>query len=376
VSGGVVIVGAGPAGLAVAATLGRNGVPYSLLERAPSVGAAWRARYDGLRLHTIRWLSGLPGARIPRRYGPWVSRDGMIAYLEEYARGFQVRPELGVEVTRIDRGRAGWLLETSTGRREAAAVVLATGYSRTPHLPDWPGRDSFPGPLSHSTDYRQPAGYSGRHVLVVGAGNSAAEIARELADVGVRVDLSVRTPPNIVRRDTFGVPSQLLGVVLRRAPERLMNPLTAGLRRLTVPDLTAYGLPGPARDGFTQFLRTQTVPILDHGFVTAVRAGLITVVAPIEGFQGPDVRLMDGTTLHPDAVIAATGYRPDLVPLVGHLGVLDEAGLPIVHGARTIPEDLGLYFVGISVELAGLLREIGLEARAVAQAITDDHVGG
>ena len=106
-SGGVVIVGAGPAGLAVAATLGRNGVPYSLLERAPSVGAAWRARYDGLRLHTIRWLSGLPGARIPRRYGPWVSRDGMIAYLEEYARGFQVRPELGVEVTRIDRGRAG-----------------------------------------------------------------------------------------------------------------------------------------------------------------------------------------------------------------------------------------------------------------------------
>lgn len=224
---GVVIVGAGPAGLAVARTLGDHGVPYTLLERAPQVGAAWRARYDGLRLHTVRWLSDLPGMRIPRRSGRWVSRDGLVGYLESYARGLPVPPELGVEVTRIDRADHGWLLETSAGRREAAEVVLATGYSRTRYLPDWPGRDTFPGPLHHSADYRRPDGYAGLDVLVVGAGNSAAEIAVELARVAARVYLSVRTPPNIVRRDVLGIPSQLMGVALRRVPERLMNLLTA-----------------------------------------------------------------------------------------------------------------------------------------------------
>ena len=106
----------------------------------------------------------------------------------------------------------------------------------------------------------------------VGAGNSAAEIALELAHVCPQVDLSVRTPPNIVRRDTVGIPSQLIGIALKRAPERLMNPMSAVLRRFTVPDLADFGLPAPPGDGFTQFLRTRTVPILDHGFVSAVRS--------------------------------------------------------------------------------------------------------
>lgn len=369
-----VVVGAGPAGLAVAATLGRQGMPCAVLERAASVGAAWQGRYDSLRLHTVRWLSGLPGAGIPRRYGQWVARDDLLAYLRDYAHRFGVHPEFGVEVTRLDRAGANWRVETSAGPRLASVVIVATGYSRTPHVPDWPGRDEFAGTLLHSTDYREPSPYRGRHVLVVGAGNSAAEIAVDLVGVGARVDLSVRTPPNIVRRDTLGVPSQLLGVALKRAPERVMNPLATVLRRLTVPDLSPYGLPAPTGDGFTQFLRTRTVPILDHGFVRAIRADQIRVVAAVDRFEAAEVRLGDGSTLHPDAVICATGYRPDLDSLVGHLRVLDERGMPPVHGANTPPELPGLYFVGVTIELAGLLREIGLEARAVGRALAERHV--
>jgi putative flavoprotein involved in K+ transport len=366
---GPVIVGAGPAGLAVAATLGRQGVSCVVLERAASVGAAWQGRYDSLRLHTIRWLSGLPGAPIPRRYGRWVARDDFVAYLRAYAARFGVRPEFGVEVRRLDPDGANWRVQTSAGPRLASVVVVATGYSRAPHLPDWPGRDTFPGVLVHSADYRQPAPYRGRHVLVVGAGNSAAEIAVDLVGVGARVDLAVRTPPNIVRRDTLGVPSQLLGIALKHAPERVMNPLATALRRLSVPDLASYGLPAPAGDGFTQFLRTRTVPILDHGFVHAVRAGQIRVVATVDSVDGADVNLGDGSTLRPDAVICATGYRTGLQSLVGHLGVLDEHGMPQAHGATTLPQRPGLYFVGVTVELAGLLREIGLEARALGLAL-------
>jgi len=258
---------------------------------------------------------------------------------------------------------------TSAGIRRAETVVIATGYSHTPFVPDWPGRESFSGSLHHSSDYREPSAYRDRRVLVVGAGNSAAEIAVELTGVGAEVALSVRTPPNIVRRATLGLPSQLVGVALRRAPEAVMNPVTTALRRLSVPDLSAHGLPAPPGDGFSRYLRSQTVPIVDHGFVAAVRRGRIRVVAAVESLAGREVRLVDATVLRPDAVIAATGYRPGLDRLVGDLGVLDDDGMPRVHGAQTLPEAPHLYFVGISVELAGLLREIGHEAHDVARTI-------
>src|SRR3954463_2873297 len=121
-----VVVGAGPAGLAVAAALSRAGVPSAVLERGRDVGSAWQARYDSLRLHTVRWLSGLPGAPIPRRYGRWVARDDVVAYLRDYAERFGVRPEFGVEVLRVDRADPGWTLRTSRGEYTAPAVVIAT----------------------------------------------------------------------------------------------------------------------------------------------------------------------------------------------------------------------------------------------------------
>jgi putative flavoprotein involved in K+ transport len=366
-----VIIGGGPAGLAVAAQLGRRGCHYRLLERADSLAAAWSARYDSLQLHTVRWLSSLPGAPIPRRYGRWVRRDDLVAYLLEYARRNRIEPELGVEVTRIERAAGGWHLQTSAGDRSASRVVLATGYTRTPYLPDWPGRDTFEGPLSHAVAYREPSAYRGQKVLVVGAGNSAAEIAVDLAEVAAEVQLSVRTPPNIVRRDVCGVPSQLIGVALRPVPEVLMNPLQTLMRRVTVPDLSRYGLPAPSGDGFSQFLRSQTVPILDHGFVAAIRSGRIRVVPAVESIEAGNVRLVDGSVAQPDAIIAATGYRPDLQAMLSDLDVLDASGQPLVHGAHTVEGAPGLYFVGISVQLAGLLREIGREAQDVARSISE-----
>src|SRR3954452_450062 len=113
--GPAVVVGAGPAGLAVAATLGQAGVPYEVLEQADSVGSAWRSRYDSLTLHTARWLSALPGAPIPRAAGSWVRRDDLVAYLEDYARRFHVVPSLGTRLLRVDREHDGWRLETSSG---------------------------------------------------------------------------------------------------------------------------------------------------------------------------------------------------------------------------------------------------------------------
>jgi putative flavoprotein involved in K+ transport len=364
----IVVVGAGAAGLATAKLLQDAGLGPLVLEAGREPGAAWRGRYDRLRLHTPRLLSGLPGLRIPRRYGRWVARDDLIEYLRDYAAEFDVDVRCDCRVERID---PQWTLHTGDGPIAATHVVVATGYNGAPFLPDWPGRETFTGELIHSSEYRNPERFGGRDVLVVGAGNSGAEIAHDLVDGGAaRSRISVRTPPQIVRRATLGIPAQLLGMAIRKLPPDWVDPFTKAQRRVAIPDLSAQGLPRPEHGVRTAFLTTGTTPILDVGIVDAVRSGRVEVVAAVEGFDGPDVLLADGSRIRPDAVIAATGFRAGLEQLVGHLGVLGPRGLPgRTDGEPALP---GLWFVGFTPTLGGQLREGSLAARTVAAALAAD----
>ena len=359
------MIGGGAGGLASAAMLKRRGLAPVVLERGPQVGWSWHERYDRLQLHTVRWLSGLPGHPIPRRYGKWPSRERVCDYLGDYAERHRLDVRCGVEALRVEQQDGAWRVKTSAGDLEAPRVVVATGYNGRPLLPDWPGRDSFHGTLMHSSAYRNPEPFEGRDVLVVGAGNSAAEIAVDLAEGGAAaVWLSVRTPPHIVRRDALGVPSQALGILMAKLPPRWVNSLALWLRRRTIPDLAPYGLPIPAEPPGVTFARTWKIPILDVGIVDAIHSGRVRVVAAVERFEDDGVILADGSRLTPDAVVAGTGFRPALEPLVGHLGVLDESGRPA--SATPLP---GLHFVGFTVTLGGLLRTIGIEARKLAESV-------
>jgi putative flavoprotein involved in K+ transport len=364
----IAIVGAGSAGLATAALLKGHGLSAVVLEAGPEPGAAWRDRYDRLRLHTPRLLSGLPGLRIPRRYGRWVARDDLIDYLCAYAVANSIEVRTGTAVERIERDDDSWRLETAGGRLLAATVVVATGYNGAPFIPDWPGRQSFGGELVHSSQYRNPQPYAGRHVLVVGAGNSGAEIAHDVADGGARSSkLSVRTPPQIVRRATAGIPAQLIGMAIKRVPPDWVDPISKAQRKLSIPDLAAQGLPRPEHGIRTSFIATGTTPILDVGIVDAVRRGRVQVVAAVEGFEGDEVMLADGSRLAPDAVIAATGFRAGLDSLVGGLGVLGPRGLPVATDGE--PAGPGLWFVGFVPTLGGQLREGSIAAAKVAAAL-------
>jgi len=362
----VAIVGAGSAGLATAVLLRRVGVEAVLLEAGPEPGAAWRDRYDRLHLHTPRLLSGLPGLRIPRRYGRWVSRDDLLAYLHEYADGLEVRTSTRVE--RIERDGDAWRLDTEHGPLPARAAIVATGYNGAPFVPGWPGREGFTGELIHSSGYRNPTRFLGRDVLVVGAGNSGAEIATDLAEGGAaRSRLSVRTPPQIVRRATAGVSAQLIGMAIRHLPPDWVDPVSKSLRKLSIPDLAGQGLPRPEQGVRSAFLATGTTPILDVGIVRAVRRGLVEIVAAVSGFDGGEVLLADGSRIDPDAVVAATGFRAGLESLVGHLGVLGPRGLPThTDGELALP---GLWFVGFVPTLGGQLREGSIAAAKVAAGV-------
>ncbi len=351
--------------------LAREGIAPVVVERASAVGAGWRRHYDRLRLHTVRWMSDLPGMPLPRRYGKWVRRDDLVRYLEDYA--FSQVPEimLDTEVERVDRGADGrFTVSTSRGEITAGVVVLATGYNRMPHVPEWPGRETFGGQLLHSSEYRNPEPFAGRSVLVVGAGNSGAEIATDLAEGGAaQVLLSVRTPPNVVPRAVLGLPSQTMGLVMRQLPTAVDDLLIGVTKRIVFGDLTRFGLPAPTRGAYTQVVRDGVVPVLDVGFASALKRGLIEVIPAIARFTKAQAVLVDDRRVRPSAVIAATGYRFALEPLVGHLGVLDERGRPQTRPDMRAQGVAGLYFVGFHQPITGNLREMGIEARIVARAV-------
>ena len=182
----VLIVGAGPAGLAAAAELGRRGVSALVLERGESVATSWRRRYDRLRLNTSRWTSNLPHVRYPKAAGLFPSRDYVVDYLEDYAARNSIEIRCGTSVARVDRDDHHWAVTTSAGQLTAAHLIIAMGHQHTPLIPAWPGREQFTRRLLHSAEYRNPREFHGADVVVVGPGCSGMEIAYDLAEDGAR----------------------------------------------------------------------------------------------------------------------------------------------------------------------------------------------
>ncbi|MGW7544507.1 flavin-containing monooxygenase [Streptomyces sp. NPDC054770] len=368
----VYVIGAGPGGLAAAYALRARGIRAVILEKSDDVGASWRRHYDRLRLHTTRRLSALPGLPMPRRFGRWVSRDDVVRYLEKYAEHHELEIVTGVEVSRVERPADGdgWLLHASGGRElTGSAVVVATGFNHTPHIPDWPGRDAFGGEFLHAGAYRNAEPFAGRDVLVVGIGNTGAEIAVDLTEGGAsRVRLAVRTVPHIVRRSTAGWAAQYNSILVRRLPTALVDRLARTMAKVSVPDLAAHGLPRPD-SGLYSRVKQGAIPVLDVGLIDAVRRGKVEIVATVDGFEDGKVVLADGTRITPDAVIAATGYVRALEGLVGHLDVLDDRGRPRTRGPRAPKNAPGLYFTGYTNPISGNLRELAIDAEKIAKAV-------
>jgi len=371
----IVVVGAGPAGLAVSACLREQGLGHVLLEREADVGSAWRRHYERLHLHTAKGSSGLPFAPWPAEAPRYPSRAQVVAYLERYAVNHAMAPRFGVEVRRIARQGERFRVETSAGALSPRFVVVATGSNACANRPALRGLEGFGGRVMHASAYVNPASFAGRRTLVVGCGNSGAEIALDLAEQGVDVAMVVRGPAHVVPRDLLGVSTQQIGVLLSVLPLGLRDAIVAAVMRVAVGDLSRWGIVRPHVGLNRMIEESGRVPILDIGTIAMIKAGRIRVLPAVDQVLGDGVRFAGGA-VHPfEAIVLATGYAPGLERVVeGFDAIADARGRPDRFGAESgIP---GLFFVGFRNPPTGALREIAIEARRVAAVLAARVISG
>lgn len=366
-----VIVGAGPAGLATAACLKRRGIDALIVEKADTVGPAWHRHYERLHLHTNKSASGLPFRPMPRTYPQYPSRDQVADYLADYAREEGVEVRLGTEVIRASRVNGGWVTKTSTGSEITSLnLVVATGLSHTPYVPDLAGLGEFKGETLHSSEYRNGKPFEGKRALVVGFGNSAGEIALDLSDHGADTEISIRSKSVVVPRDILRIPILTIARWLSILPPRAADWMSKPLLWLLVGDIAKVGVPKAEWGPLEQIATKGKVPLLDVGTMDALKEGRLSVRPGIERFLPDGVEFNDGSVGEYDVVVFGTGYLPavDRV-LESPADLVDGGGVPLVSGGKTtVP---GLYFCGFREPPTGRIREIGLEAQRIASLIAD-----
>jgi len=313
----VIVIGAGQAGLAMGYFLARQGRRFVIVDGADSVGAAWRERWDSLVLFTPRRYDALPGLPFPGDPDGYPTRDEVIAYLERYADTFELPVELGSEVRSLTATDGRFVAEVGERRIEADQVVVATGPFQTPHVPALADRPAPDVVQTHSTGYRRPGDLPEGRVLVVGGGNTGFQIAKELsATRPVHLAVGSRQKPlpqRLLGRDLFWWLTKL--GLLRRTVESRMG------RRMRERDFLIGSSPREARRRFGVDLKPRLV-----------------------GVSGRTASFADGTEVDVDAVVWATGFRPDH-SWIG-LPVTDAEGR--LRHRRGVTDAPGLYFLGLT----------------------------
>ncbi len=361
-----VIVGGGPGGLAVSQQLAVRGLQNIVLEKGAFPGWMWARTYDSLCLHTGRHLSALPGMSFARGANLFPSRAEFLSYLESYTERFSLPLNLGVEARALKQHGDAWQVETNEGTYAARVVVVATGIMSSPVLPSLPGMDKFKGELIHSSSYKKPDSFAHKRVLVVGIGNSGAEIAVELAGAEARVAVSVRSGANVVPRSVAGIPTQYLGWGISWLPRGAQQRLTRlfGL----VGAIVRGGNPIPRK---RELSNCPDVPLIGLKLTNAIQSGSIALLPGIAGLSANGASFADGSQHGFDSIVFATGYRAAM-EWMGSYADRDECGFAKRRDRVRSLEHSGLYFIGHNYDGRGGLYNIAVDAKRIARQI----VGG
>ena len=347
----VAVIGGGQAGLAVGYHLRRTGLSFVVLDDGAVAGGAWRHAWRSLRLFSPAAWSSLPGWQLGGGETVYPGRDDVLEYLARYEERYALPIRRPVTVRSVERPE-GELLRVVTDRGDwmARMVVCATGTWRCPFVPDYPGREGFGGVQIHSADYDAPERFAGERVLVVGGGNSGAQILAEVSKVAETIWVTEREP--------VFLPDDVDGRVLfDRATARIK-----ALQEGCLPDAPVGGLGDIV----------MVPPVVD-----ARARGVLHSVPPFRGFSENGVVWRDGTETRIDAVIWCTGFRPALGHVAG-LGLVGADGTVELDGTRAVAEPR-LWFVGYggwTGPASATLIGVGRSARETVRRISGELGAG
>ncbi len=375
----VLVIGAGPAGIACALALEEAGIDYVVMDRETVVGSTWDRLYPSLKLNTSRFYSHMPGKRFPLHFGIYASARQYHDYLLDYVSKHDFNIRHGVEVQRVARAQTGWLVDSSEGIGIWRAVILATGRFGNPWTARLAGIERFAGQVLHSADFRDEADFGGQRVMVVGNGPSGMDLVVALAMTAHKpVYLAQRTGIVLKPRYPWGLPKHGWMLLTEKWPNRLTRWLERRMLALEYRDVAASGIKVPGPGEMTGAAGTRGPELLQ-----AVRSGRAQAVDVPVDFTRNAAVMPDGRHLPLDTLILATGFRP----VLGYLDVdhdVDEQGLPLreardfpvyegylPHTGYQLRGQPGLYVTGIFYKGRGAMYNFVVEARIIAQQIEE-----
>ncbi|MCK2035302.1 NAD(P)-binding domain-containing protein [Microbacterium sp. SSW1-49] len=370
----VCIIGAGPAGLAVARALTERGIDYVHLERHTSAGGAWDIdnpggpMYESAHFISSRTVSGFSGYPMPDDYPDYPGHAQILRYLRAFADAYGLTPRIrfGTEVAGIARDGAEWRVTTAAGEESLhQSVIVCTGSQWHPSIPEVPG--TFDGEIRHSQSFRSASEFAGRRVLIVGGGNSACDIACDAARTADAASISMRRGYWFIPKHVFGVPSDIVGGKGSFLPKRLERALLQPMLRLLVGDPTRLGLQKPDHKLF------ETHPVLNSQLLHYLQHGDITARPGIRHAAGRTVYFTDGTSDQFDLILMATGYRHRVPVAQEFFGDEQHPDLYLNFASR---EHSGLFGVGFIETNSGAYQLFDQQAHLIAAFLADGARGG
>ncbi|XP_020586106.1 probable indole-3-pyruvate monooxygenase YUCCA4 [Phalaenopsis equestris] len=379
---GPIIVGAGPSGLATAASLHLLSIPSVIIERSDGIAHLWRHNsYDRLSLHLPKQFCELPHLHFPSHFPIYPSKSDFISYLLTYVDHFGLRPNFHCTATaaRFNEEDSLWHVEAvrrSPEREEEEVVelvspwlVVATGENAEPVVPEMKGKERFKGGVLHSSEYRNGVDCKGKRVLVVGCGNSGMEMCLDLCEFGAVPFLSVRSGVHVLPRDLLGISTFGLAMkLLKLLPVRLVDRILLLLARMAIGDTEKYGLKRPMKGPLELKNSTGKTPVLDVGAFKLIKKGRTKVVSEVESLTRDGAKFADGREMAFDSVIFATGYRSNVPLWLKDCDFFSADGKPKLPFPNGWKGENGLYCVGFTGR--GLLGA-GIDAQKVALDIAD-----
>ncbi|KAM7265615.1 hypothetical protein ACFE04_003298 [Oxalis oulophora] len=350
---GPVIVGAGPSGLATAACLREQGVPFVVLERADCIASLWQKRtYNRLKLHLPKQFCQLPKFPFPEHFPEYPTKTQFIEYLESYVTRFDIKPQFNecVQSARYDETSGFWRVKTVTNNNEVEYIckwlVVATGENAERVVPEIDGLKEFSGEVIHACDYKSGESFSGKKVLVVGSGNSGMEVSLDLSNHNALPSMVCRSSVHVLPREMFGKSTfELACLLLKWLPLWFVDKLLLIMAWLLLGNIEKFGIKRPDMGPLELKGKKGKTPVLDIGALDKIRSGEITVVPGIKRFSADGVELVNGETLEIDSVVLATGYRSNVPYWLQEAEFFAKNGFP---KANEWKGKAGLYAIGFS----------------------------